>query len=138
MITLLIRNYQPCLAFGYNCRMLKHLKRQTLHIWIAMLAVLFAALAPTVSHALAATTTGALAEMCSVGGPTKKAPTNVMHGMEHCPYCAMHGGDAALPPAMSGFAVIGGHDFYPPLFYTAPQPLHTWLAASPRGPPARS
>lgn len=118
--------------------MLKHLKRQTLHIWIAMLAVLFAALAPTVSHALAATTTGALAEMCSVGGPTKKAPTNVMHGMEHCSYCALPGADATPPPAISGFAVIVGHDFYPPLFYTAPQPLHTWSAASPRGPPTLS
>jgi hypothetical protein len=138
MITLLILNYQHFGAFGYNCRMLKHLKRQTLHIWIAMLAVLFAALAPTVSHALAASTTGALSEMCSVGGPSKKAPSNTMHGMEHCPYCATHGGEPTLPPALNGFAVIGGHDFYPPLFYTAPQPLHTWLAASPRGPPAYS
>ncbi|MYM22343.1 DUF2946 domain-containing protein [Duganella sp. FT135W] len=119
--------------------MLKHLKRQTLHLWIAIMAVLFAALAPTVSHALAASTTGVLAEMCSVGGPAKKAPTNVMHGMEHCSYCATHGGSPALlPPALNGFAVIGGDDFYPPLFYTAPQPLHTWSAASPRGPPTTS
>jgi len=138
MITLLILNYQHFEALRYNCRMLKHLKRQTLHIWIAMLAVLFATLAPTVSHALAASTTGALSEMCSVDGPTKKAPSNTMHGMEHCPYCATQGGEPALPPALNGFAVIGGHDFYPPLFYSAPQPLHTWLAASPRGPPSCS
>lgn len=119
--------------------MLKTLRRQTLHLWIAMLAVLFAALAPTVSHALAASTSSVLSEMCSVDGPTKKAPSNTMHGMEHCPYCATHGGAPALePPALSGFAVIGGHDFYPPLFYTAPQPLHTWSVASPRGPPALS
>lgn len=101
-----------------------------------MLAVLFAALAPTVSHALASTTEAKLAEMCSVGAPGKKAPTNTMHGMEHCSYCAAHGGSALPPPpATMTFAVIGGHDFYPPLFYTAPQPLHTWTAASPRGPP---
>ena len=119
--------------------MLNRLKRQTLHLWIAMLAVLFAALAPTVSHAIAASTTGILAEMCSVDGPTKKAPTNTMHGMEHCPYCATHGGaPALLPPALTGFAVIGGHDAYPPLFYTAPQPLHGWRTANPRGPPALS
>ena len=75
-----------------------------------MLAVLFAALAPTVSHALAASTTGMLAEMCSVDGPAKKAPSNTMHGMEHCPYCATHGGSPALPPhSLTGFAVIGGH-----------------------------
>lgn len=112
------------------------LRRRTLHLWIAMLAVLFAALAPTVSHALASTTEAALAEMCTVGGAEKKAPSNIMHGMEHCPYCATHGGAPALPPvAASSFAVVGGHDCYPPLFYTAPQPLHTWSAASPRGPP---
>lgn len=115
------------------------LRHQTLHLWIAMLAVLFAALAPTVSHALASTTEARLAEMCSVVDAGKKAPTNTMHGMEHCPYCAVHGTAPALPTSMSsGFAVIGGHDFYPPLFYTAPQPLHTWRAARPRGPPAFS
>lgn len=104
-----------------------------------MLAVLFAALAPTVSHALAASTASVLAEMCSVDGPGKKAPTNTMHGMEHCPYCATPSGSPALePPALTGFAVIGGHDSYPSLFYTAPQPLHTWSAAKPRGPPALS
>lgn len=114
-------------------------KRQVLHIWIAMLAVLFAALAPTVSHALASTTAAALAEMCTVDSGTKKAPTNVMHGMEHCAYCAMQASTPALPPQpLHGFAIIGGHDVYPPLFYTAPQPLHPWRAASPRGPPALS
>jgi hypothetical protein len=116
--------------------MLTSLRRQTLHLWIAMLAVLFAALAPTVSHALASTTEAALAEMCTVGAPSKKAPSNTMHGMEHCPYCASHGAAPLLPPpATMNFAVIGGHDFYPPLFYTAPQPLHTWSASRPRGPP---
>jgi hypothetical protein len=119
--------------------MLKNLKRQTLHLWIAMLAVLFAALAPTVSHAQAASTPAALTEMCTADGFTKKTPDSIMHGMEHCPYCATHGGSPALPPhTLAGFAVIGGHDFYPPLFYAAPQPLHTWRAASPRGPPVIS
>jgi hypothetical protein len=119
--------------------MLYSAKRKTLQIWIAMLAVLFAALAPTVSHALAASTPAALAEMCTVDSGAKKAPTNTMHGMEHCAYCVMHGGAPGLPPsALGGFAVIGGHDFYPPLFYTAPQPLHSWSASHPRGPPAVS
>ncbi|TFW14786.1 DUF2946 domain-containing protein [Duganella callida] len=121
--------------------MLATLRRQTLQIWIAMLAVLFSALAPTVSHAISASTSGVLAEMCSVdsAAPGKKAPTNIPHGMEHCPYCATHGGAPALPPsAIHGFAVIGGHDAYPPLYYSAPRPLHGWGAAQPRGPPALS
>jgi hypothetical protein len=62
-----------------------------------------------------------------------------MQGMEHCAYCLTHASSPALPPpAVAGFAVIGGHDHYPALFYTAPQPLHTWSAAKPRGPPSRS
>jgi hypothetical protein len=139
MITLLIRKFHLLIAIAYNYQMLYLAKRQVLHVWIAMLAVWFAALAPTVSHALAATTAAALAEMCTVDSGSKKAPMNTLHGMEHCAYCAMHGGAPALPPLpLNGFAVIGGHDFYPPLFYTAPQPLHTWSASSPRGPPALS
>jgi hypothetical protein len=114
-------------------------KRRTLHLWIALLAVLFSALAPSVSHALAAATPDVLAEMCTVNGATKKSPDSAMHGMEHCPYCAMQGhSPALLPQAMAGFAVVGGHDLYPALFYLAPQPLHTWSSAKPRGPPSFS
>ncbi len=126
--------------------MLTSAKRRTLHIWIAMLAVLFSALAPTVSHALAASsaTPSVLLEMCTVDGTksadgSKQAPSDSMQGMEHCAYCLTHASTPALPPpAVAGFAVIGGHDLYPALFYSAPQPLHTWSAAKPRGPPARS
>jgi hypothetical protein len=124
--------------------MLNAAKRRTLQIWIAMLAILFSALAPTVSHALVSSTPSALLEMCTVDGVkavegSTQAPSKSMPGMEHCAYCLTHASSPALlPPAVAGFAVIGGHDFYPPLFYTAPQPLHTWSAAKPRGPPARS
>jgi hypothetical protein len=124
--------------------MLNSAKRRTLQLWIAMLAILFSALAPAVSQALASSTPSALLEMCSVDGVKAvdgqtQAPSKSMLGMEHCAYCLTHANSPALlPPAVAGFAVIGGHDFYPPLFYTAPQPLHTWSAAKPRGPPSRS
>ena len=124
--------------------MLKFMKRKVLHTWIAMLAILFSALAPTVSHALAASTSSVLAEMCSVDGvklvtADRKAPAKSMQGMEHCSYCVTHGGSFGLPPsAAQSFAVVSGHDSYPALFYSAPQPLHTWSAASPRAPPAVS
>ena len=124
--------------------MLNSAKRRTLHIWIAMLAVLFGALAPSVSQALAGSTPSVLLEMCTVDGVkaadgSRQTPSKSMQGMEHCAYCLAHAtSPALLPPAMAGFAVIGGHDYYPALFYTAPQPLHTWSAAKPRGPPTRS
>jgi hypothetical protein len=116
--------------------MMKSLRRQTLQIWIAMLAVLFSALAPSISHALTPSAPYGYADICSTD-KAKKAPAPPMHGMEHCPYCATHGAaPALLPPTATSLAVIGGHDFYPPLFYSAPHPLHNWTAAHPRGPPA--
>ena len=126
--------------------MLKFARRQTLHIWIAMLAVLFSALAPAISHALAAAAPERLVEICTVDGvktlslaaaDISKAPAKSMHGMEHCPYCVTHGGSTGLPPAPAmTLAVIGGHDLYPSLFYSAPRPLYQWSAGQPRAPPA--
>ena len=122
----------------YNLPMFNFARRRTLHIWIALLAVLFSALAPSISKAMSATSPYGSAEVCSVGD-VKKSPAPADHAMEHCPYCVTHGGTyALLPPTASGFAVIGGHDYYPPLFYSAPRPLHRWTAANPRGQPARS
>lgn len=123
--------------------MSSRLKRRTLQVWIACLAVLFAALAPSVSHALAAASPSRF-EICSAeGGKTaitggvllKKA--GAAHHMEHCPYCATHAGTFAVPPgAATGFAVVGGHDLFPLLYFSAPAPLFSWSSARPRGPPA--
>jgi hypothetical protein len=126
--------------------MIKMAKRQTLHIWIAMLAILFSALAPTVSHALAAGNGSAVAlEMCTVDGykvvkaaepDSGKAPAKAAHGMEHCAFCAAHGGSFALTGSPSVILVMDiGRDIYPPLFYAAPHSLHAWSAANPRAPP---
>jgi hypothetical protein len=125
--------------------MLSRVKRRTLHVWIACLAILFAALAPSISHALAAASPSRF-EICSAdGGKTaitggvllKKAGAGATHHLEHCPYCATHAGSFAMPPGVvAGFAVVGGHDLFPRLYYTAPAPLFSWSAARPRGPPA--
>lgn len=115
-----------------------------------MLAILFAALAPSVSHALAASHPDHAAfpamQICSVGGMTGAAsqPADsgmdpAKHAFEHCPYCATHAGTfALLPGAAVHIALIEGHDRYPPLFYRAPQPLFSWSAGKPRGPPAQA
>ncbi|MYM88125.1 DUF2946 domain-containing protein [Rugamonas sp. FT82W] len=122
--------------------MLKMAKRQTLHIWIALLAVLFSALAPAVSSALAATDT---VQVCTVdgykivklpGADKGKAPASAKHAMEHCAFCSLHADAHPLPGAPSvPLALDAGRDTYPPLFYTAPRTLHTWSAANPRAPP---
>jgi hypothetical protein len=82
--------------------------------WIAMLAIVFASLAPSISHAFPAKNNhqALLQELCSAQGAkrfiavdlavdTQQAPTQnqaVMH-FEHCPYCATHAGTVAITTA---------------------------------------
>lgn len=132
---------------GYNARMLKSTKRTLLHAWLAILAVLFAAIAPSISHALAAPAvsipSSLLMQICTVdgvmeAGPEVKKPgmDPVVHAFEHCPYCSTHAGSfALLPGAALNFAVGGGHAVFPPLYYRAPAPLYLWSSGNPRAPP---
>lgn len=88
----------------------RYAKRLT--TWIAMLAVVFASLAPSISHAFPAKNNQPtlLQELCSAQGAkrfiavdlavdTQKAPSQNQAAMhfEHCPYCAMHAGSVAIP-----------------------------------------
>nr|WP_315251617.1 DUF2946 domain-containing protein [uncultured Duganella sp.] len=124
------------------------LNRRVLVAWIALLAILFGALAPAVSHAMSAKgSPPQWLELCGVNGikrvqlPDDGGPrqTDLMQHMEKCPYCAAHATPLALtPPEAFSFAVVGGHDLYPSLFHQAPTPLFSWAAAQPRGPPATS
>ena len=137
----------------YNCLMVTNVKRRMLCAWVACLAVLFSALAPSLSHALtAAAPAGARASagapglmtICRSNGvkaPTAAAidrhPAALQHHLEHCSYCMIHGGALALLPATGQvLPLLAGYAFYPSLFYRAPAPSFSWSAASPRGPPA--
>ena len=113
------------------------------------MAVLFSALAPSISRALASSTAvrdSYLAEVCSAAGykavsisagDTKRPAAPAGHGMEHCAFCATHGGSAGLPPPSSlPLAVMDGHDLYPSLFHAAPASAQPWTAAYPRAPPS--
>jgi len=109
------------------------------YAWIAALAILFNALAPLVSHAQA--NTASQVEICTTMGiamvsmPGEKP--DLVKGMNHCAYCATHAGSFGLPPpSVTLFAVLGGHDVYPPLFFQSAYPLPAWIAAQPRAPPA--
>lgn len=126
--------------------MLTLAKRKTLYLWIAMLAILFGALAPTVSHALSAGQADDSALMlCTVNGykmiklpgsgDDSKAPADAK-SMQHCAFCTIHGGADAMPasPAVA-LALSAGRAIYPPLFYNAPRTQHIWSAAQQRAPP---
>lgn len=87
----------------------RHAKR--LSSWIAILAVVFASLVPSISHAFAAkgNQPTLLQELCSTQGQkrfvavdlavdTQKAPSQNQASMhfEHCPYCASHAGSIVI------------------------------------------
>lgn len=122
----------------------KFVGQHVVWVWVAMLGVLFSALAPGLSHAMPAS--GRLTEdvqVCTMAGmktiavDRQQAPApGPAHPFEHCPYCALHGA-AALPPPSTGlaFALPPSGDVHPPLFYRAARPLFAWRAANPRAPP---
>ncbi len=87
---------------------------------VALFAIIFASLAPSISHALAATNNSGFAqEVCTTSGTkitiqvltTKgkqlatelpaqasesKAPTSIQHHLQHCPFCANPSTDVAI------------------------------------------
>jgi hypothetical protein len=114
-----------------------------MHLWIAIFAILVNALAPSVSHALAAASDNPAAwEICRADrsqadfSQDAPAPNDAM-AMDHCGYCLPHAGSTMLMPGMiTGLGIFGNHALRPFLFYRAPQPLLALSAAPPRGPPA--
>ncbi|MES2114633.1 MAG: DUF2946 family protein [Pseudomonadota bacterium] len=122
--------------------------------WIAILAILLAAFAPSISHARAAARGAAWAEVCSTDGARMvlidagqdggQPPGQASGGagidtshLDHCPFCATHGGaPLALPGAEMTLPAFSGQVARPFLFYHAPRPLPIWTAAQPRAPPS--
>lgn len=119
--------------------------RRLRFVWLALFAVLLNALAPTVSHALAASRPALPVDVCSVdgGAPFAAAAALLMqddHGAMglagDCGYCLAHAGSHGLPPPVHSLHVPAlGAEPRPFLFHHAPRPLAIWLAAVPRGPP---
>lgn len=115
---------------------------------LAVLAVLMAALAPPISHALVSWRGSAaayLGEICTGQGSPRATGDSSRdaggHGdrsvpFEHCPFCLAHAGSFGLPPSSSvAIPTVEGDHFVPPLFFRSPRPLFTWAAAQPRAPP---
>jgi hypothetical protein len=127
--------------------MFKLARQRVLHVWIALLAILFSAMAPALSQAMAAPGSAAPSmEICTMDGlkamPPDAADTTdgppAAHFLKHCSFCLSHSTPPALPPP-GGFVIAGTSSVepYPPLFYQAAHALFPWTAANPRAPPAR-
>ena len=125
---------------------MRHFRAQRrLPAWIAVLAVLLASLAPTVSHALG--WGASLTEVCTAqgsqwvqdgAGPSKNAP-GAAHLLGHCPYCSLHAQALGMPPvagAPSLPAALAGER--PSALPQAPGTPHAWVSARPRAPPLSS
>jgi Protein of unknown function (DUF2946) len=123
------------------------LARRRLSTWIAIFAVLLAALVPAVSHALGPAQGAAWFEVCSAQGSrwvqdgaddSNGAPSGLL-ALEHCPACASHAPALGLPPApFAGVAAPDLGDALPQAFLEARRTLHAWASAQPRAPPPLS
>lgn len=118
--------------------------------WIACFAILLAALAPSISQAVANAkqeSGSGWAEICSVAGirfvqvddgaADGKSGGKAMQ-MEHCAFCSTHAGSVGLPPAnpVLPLALSSGTAIFPALYYQSPAPLFIWSAAQSRAPPS--
>ncbi len=115
--------------------------------WIACFAILFAALAPSISHAMAASRGDAWTEICSAAGIKLVAvadgqgdPADVRSPtshLEHCPFCATDACSVSLLPGSAwSMPLLKGRDTHPSLFFQASSPLAIWTLAQSRAPPA--
>jgi hypothetical protein len=120
--------------------------------WIACFAILLAALAPSVTHVLAAAAGGSNAwmEICSTTGtkfissavaqktnPAAPSDQSMQHG--HCPFCLAHADMTVLPTThLFVLPLLAGAEMFPSLFYQSPRPLFMWTAAQSRAPPSIS
>ncbi|MGF6118815.1 hypothetical protein ABIE30_003528 [Janthinobacterium lividum] len=119
--------------------------------WIACFAILLAALAPSISQAVANAkqeSGSGWAEICSLAGirfvqvdndgaADEKSGGKAMQ-MEHCAFCSTHAGSVGLPPAspVLPLLVASGTAIFPALYYQSPSPLFIWSTAQSRAPPA--
>ena len=123
-----------------------HRASRVLTSWVALLAILMAALAPSISHALSAKNSASLIEVCTAlgakwvqpdGSSADQAPASGdVHPFEHCPYCTLHAKDIAIPvaPVVPALA-ISSSDLLPTAFLAEPRTLYAWASAQPRAPP---
>jgi hypothetical protein len=109
--------------------------------WIALVAILLASFAPSVTQALSASTGLPWETICSaanVGADrhgTPAAPA-LPHALEHCPYCALHADLAPPPdPRLAGAGTAVAFQAFPIAFTQPPGANAVWTAAQPRAPP---
>jgi hypothetical protein len=131
--------------------MFTRIKSRRWFAWLAAIAVLFAALAPAVSQAVATSqgVDAGLTPICThaglkwvdaATGEVRDAPAGADVGshLERCPFCLSS--SPAFPSAtgIAGFAPPELPGELPYLFEHAPRTLFVWVRAPSRAPPSRA
>jgi hypothetical protein len=128
---------------------MEHSKNHRLISWIATLAILMGALAPSISQALSVykSSQGFVVEICSTSGAkitqtiSEEQDTQLPHSgamQGHCPYCVVQA-FYLLPTNTALEFRAPEQNCQPSAFsYQAPQPIFSWLSLPPRAPPALS
>lgn len=112
-------------------------------VWIACFALLMAALAPSISHLLAAyrgSHEAPAAAHChpdAVAAAPEHSPAQRAAALlVDCDYCTLQADLPALPPFPPlALVLVEQLQYLPPLFFLAPHPLFVWLHARSRAPP---
>ena len=120
---------------------------RTFNLWMAIFAVLLAALAPAVTQAMQGGGDPSQLEICSQFGSkwisadnvapgSKKSGPGGWHTYEHCPYCSVHAAGLGMPPlAFEPPSLPLSHAMH--WRYSAATPtLDFWSDALSRGPPS--
>jgi hypothetical protein len=112
--------------------------------WVMVGLVLFAALAPSVSHAMSRLTGHEWVLVCSsqgstwlsVGDSSPDDENTDQQGVEHCPFCTVHAPTLAAPPRPLEWTptVRGAPAPQPPLEASPCAPL-LWASVQARAPP---
>ena len=117
--------------------------------WLALLAMVLGALAPTVAQAMVASSDrAAWVEVCSASGMVwVKTDTGEVVGTEHddqtpmsdaslhCPWCSLQGGVAGLPSADQLTGALPRQTDLPPDFYRSVERPGVWAPPQARAPP---
>ena len=118
-------------------------QRHFIH-WIAILAILMGAVAPTISQAVSISEHGKAftVEICTTSGVKmtqiiggNSADDHQTLATEHCAYCVVHTVLALPIDTTLDFAVPQTASLYPQLFYQSPKPLFAWVKIPSQAPP---
>jgi len=129
--------------------MLFNRTRRQLTAWLAMLVMVFGALAPAVAQAVVASSDRTdWVEVCSASGmlwvradtgesagAEHDGPVPMSDASQHCPWCSLHGGAADLPPVIAVAEPPPRQTDLLPTFFRAVTLSGTWAVAHARAPP---